>query len=50
MFAFYNLSSEPVLIEKGYAIGQGIFIKYGKTEDDNSEGKRVGGFGSTTKL
>lgn len=48
MFAFYNLSSEPVLIEKGYAIGQGIFIKYGKTEDDNSEGKRVGGFGSTT--
>ena len=50
MFTFYNLSTEPVLIEKGYAIGQGIFMKYGKTADDNSEGKRVGGFGSTTKL
>lgn len=49
MFAFYNLSTEPVLIEKGYAIGQGIFMKYGKTADDNSEGKRTGGFGSTNK-
>lgn len=49
MFAFYNLNTEPVLIEKGYAIGQGIFMKYGKTADDNSEGKRTGGFGSTNK-
>ena len=49
MFTFYNLSTEPVLIEKGYAIGQGIFMKYGKTADDNSEGKRTGGFGSTNK-
>ena len=49
MFTFYNLSTEPVLIKKGYAIGQGIFMKYGKTADDNSEGKRTGGFGSTNK-
>lgn len=49
MFTFYNLSTEPVLIEKGYAIGQGIFMKYGKTADDNSEGRRTGGFGSTNK-
>ena len=25
MFAFYNLGTEPVTIEKGYALGQGIF-------------------------
>ena len=49
MFAFYNFGTEPVKIEKGYALGQGIFVKYGKTQDDKSEGKRVGGFGSTNK-
>lgn len=49
MFAFYNLSTEPILIEKGYALGQGIFIKYGKTYDDKVEMQRVGGFGSTSK-
>ena len=49
MFAFYNLGTEPVTIEKGYAIGQGIFQKYYVTDDDNATGKRIGGFGSTTK-
>lgn len=49
MFAFYNLGEEPVVIEKGYAIGQGIFQKYYKTEDDIAEGERLGGFGSTSK-
>ena len=49
MFAFYNFGTEPVKIEKGYALGQGIFIKYGKTEDDKAEGERTGGFGSTNK-
>lgn len=49
MFAFYNLGDEPVTIEKGYAIGQGIFQKYLVTEDDNADGKRTGGFGSTNK-
>ncbi|MGM9881508.1 MAG: dUTP diphosphatase [Bacilli bacterium] len=48
-FAFYNLGTEPVTIEKGYAIGQGIFCKYGKTDDDNAEGVRAGGWGSTNK-
>ena len=28
MFAFYNLSNEPITIEKGYCMGQGIFQKY----------------------
>ena len=49
MFAFYNLGNEPVTIEKGYALGQGIFCKYLVTDDDNAEGERVGGFGSTNK-
>lgn len=49
MFAFYNLGTEPVTIEKGYAIGQGIFQKYYVTDDDTAEGERLGGFGSTSK-
>ena len=44
MFAFYNMGAEPITIEKGYAIGQGIFQKYYVTEDDVAEGERVGRF------
>lgn len=47
MFAFYNLSNEPVILEAGDKLGQGIFIKYGKTIDDEADGERTGGFGST---
>ena len=28
---------------------QGIFVEYGITEDDDADGIRTGGFGSTTK-
>lgn len=28
---------------------QGIFVKYAVTDDDNAEGERIGGFGSTGK-
>lgn len=49
MFAFYNLSNEPVVLEAGEKLGQGIFCKYGKTDDDVAEGERLGGFGSTGK-
>ena len=49
MFAFYNVSNETVVIEKGEKLGQGLFIKYGITDDDNAEGERNGGFGSTGK-
>lgn len=48
-FSFYNVSNETVVIEAGEKLGQGIFIKYGITEDDNATGERVGGFGSTGK-
>ena len=49
MFAFYNIKDEDVEIKKGDAIGQAIFQKYFVTDDDNAEGKRIGGFGSTSK-
>ena len=47
MFAFYNMKDEDVLIKKGEAIGQAIFTKFLITDDDNAEGERKGGFGST---
>lgn len=46
-FGFYNLSNEPVTIMKGEKLGQGIFMKYYTTDDDNASGERTGGFGST---
>lgn len=49
MFAFYNVSGRPVHISAGEKIGQGIIMKYIKTEDDNADGVRSGGFGSTGK-
>ena len=49
MFPFYNVGKEPIVIKKGDKLGQGIFMKYGLTDNDNAEGERVGGFGSTGK-
>ena len=49
MFAFYNIKEADVEIKKGEAIGQAIFQKYFVADEDNAEGERVGGFGSTNK-
>lgn len=49
MFAFYNVKGEDITIKKGEAIGQAIFQKYLTTDDDKSEGERIGGFGSTNQ-
>ena len=49
MFAFYNVFAEDIEIKKGETIGQGIFQKYQITDNDNAEGERTGGFGSTNK-
>lgn len=49
MFAFYNIKDEDITIKKGEAIGQAVFQKYLVTDDDNAEGERIGGFGSTNK-
>ena len=48
-FVFYNMLDEDVIIEAGEKLGQGIFVKYAKTDDDIAEGERQGGFGSTGK-
>lgn len=48
-FAFMNTTLSPVTIEAGEKLGQGIFIEYFTTEDDDAEGTRMGGFGSTGK-
>ena len=47
MFAFYNMKEEDIEIKKGEAIGQAIFTKFLITDNDNAEGERTGGFGST---
>ena len=44
---FYNMLDEDVVLEAGDKMMQGIFVKYGTTDDDNAEGERSGGFGST---
>ena len=41
-FAYYNLSAETVVINKGEKIGQGIFMKYFVTDDDKADGERLG--------
>ena len=43
----YNLSPFNIQIKKGEAIGQGIILPFGITEDDVVMGDRTGGFGST---
>lgn len=49
MIAAINHGTEPIIIDKGDRIAQGIFCKYLKTEDDASDihSSRVGGLGST---
>ena len=49
MFAYYNFFDHDVEIKKGDAIGQAIFMKYLTVDNDNAEGTRKGGFGSTNK-
>lgn len=49
MYAYYNFFDHDVEIKKGDVIGQAIFMKYLTTDNDAAEGKRMGGFGSTSK-
>ncbi len=44
-----NLKNEDVEIKKGDAVGQAIFQKFLITDDDQADGVRTGGFGSTDK-
>ncbi len=47
MFAFYNFCPFDITIKKGEKIGQGVFQKFLKADDDNADGDRLGGYGST---
>ena len=49
MFAFFNIKDEDMEIKKGDCIGQAIFQKFFTVDNDNAEGTRMGGFGSTSK-
>ncbi len=40
---------KTVSLKKGEGFAQGIFLEYGITVDDDAQGIRNGGFGSTTK-
>lgn len=46
-FAFMNITMSPITIEAGDKLGQGVFIEYKFVTNDNAEGERSGGFGST---
>ena len=49
MAAFYNVRDTDVEIKKGECICQFMFQKYLLADEDNAEGERIGGFGSTNK-
>lgn len=44
-----NCGDKPLVIEKGKAFAQGVFVEYGITVDDDASTLRTGGFGSTDK-
>ena len=44
-----NCGNTPLFLEKGKAFAQGVFVEYGITVDDECDGARTGGFGSTDK-
>lgn len=47
MIKLVNPGKNTVTLSAGTAIAQGVFTPYGITEDDEAEGLRNGGFGST---
>ena len=46
-FAFYNIFPWAIKIKKGDKLGQGIFHKFLKADNDDANNEREGGFGST---
>ena len=48
-FQYWNFGTEPLVIKKGDIIGQVIFQKYLIADNDEADGIRTGGFGSTNK-
>ena len=50
MFAFYNFKEEDILIKKGEIVGQAIFMPFLIADNDEAQGTRKGGFGSTSEV
>ena len=48
-FRLLNLGTEPYEINVGDRIGQGVFTKFLTVDNDNTDGVRTGGFGSSGK-
>lgn len=48
-FQYYNFLDEDLVVKKGDVIGQVIFQKYLIVDNDEADGVRVGGFGTTDK-
>ena len=42
-----NAGDRPLSVAAGEAFCQGVFVPFGLTEDDDADGERTGGFGST---
>ncbi len=49
MYSYYNFFPISLKIKKGDTIGQAYFQKFLITDNDNAEGIRTGGYGSTSK-
>lgn len=47
MIKLTNCGAKPLSLAAGAGFAQGLFIPFGITEDDEAEGARTGGFGST---
>ena len=48
-FQYFNFMDHDIEVKKGDVIGQVIFQKFLTVDNDNAEGIRTGGFGSTDK-
>ena len=48
-FQYFNFQDHDIQVKKGDIIGQVIVQKYLTVDDDNAQGERLGGFGSTDK-
>ena len=49
LVSVYNFSNDDIVIKKGERIAQAVFQKFLTIDNDISNGKRLGGFGSTEK-
>ena len=48
-FQYFNFLDHDLIVKKGDVIGQVIFLKFLTTDNDDANGIRTGGFGSTDK-